>query len=73
VNKDSSPITVFLLFFMEVIQLLVTETAKCYSHFSYMLVSDGKCSQLLDVPTGDVSHIFLAIIIQMECDVRDIL
>jgi hypothetical protein len=31
VNKDSAPITIFLLFFMEMMQLLVTETSKYYN------------------------------------------
>jgi hypothetical protein len=34
VNQDSTPITVFLLFFMKVIQLLVTDTDKYYSQYS---------------------------------------
>jgi hypothetical protein len=33
VNKDSTPIIVFLFFFMEVIQLLVAETNKYYSQY----------------------------------------
>jgi hypothetical protein len=31
VNNDSTPVTVFLLFFMEMIQLLVAETDRYYS------------------------------------------
>jgi hypothetical protein len=31
VNKDSILITIFCLFFMELIQLLVAEPNKCYS------------------------------------------
>jgi hypothetical protein len=33
VNKDSTPVTVFLLFFMEAIELLVAETNKYYNQY----------------------------------------
>jgi hypothetical protein len=44
VNKDAKPITIFLLFFMEVIQLLVVETNKYYNQYSDTLDNDKACS-----------------------------
>jgi hypothetical protein len=44
VNKDSMPITTFLLFFMELIQLLVAETNKSYNQYLDTLDNDRRCS-----------------------------
>jgi len=44
VNKVSTPISVFLLLFVEVIQLLVAETNKHYNLYLDTLDSDGVCS-----------------------------
>jgi len=60
-NKDSTPITAFLPFFLEMIQLLVAETNK---HYLDLLDSDGRCAQLPDM-TEQEMNIFLTIIIQM--------
>jgi len=49
VNKDSTPITAFLLFFMEVSQLLVAETNKFYSQYLDKLDSDSRHSHLTDM------------------------
>jgi hypothetical protein len=43
-NKDSTPITVFLLFLMELIQLLMAETNKYYNQRIYILDNDSRCS-----------------------------
>jgi hypothetical protein len=44
VNKDYTPITVFLLSFMEVIQLLVAETNKYYSQYlDLTITADTTC------------------------------
>jgi hypothetical protein len=53
VNKDSIPITVFLLFFMEVIKLSVAETSKYHNQYLDTLNTDSRCSQLPDVITRD--------------------
>jgi len=66
-NKDSTPITAFLPFFLEMIQLLVAETNK---HYLDLLDSDGRCAQLPDM-TEQEMNIFLTIIIQMGHNVRD--
>jgi hypothetical protein len=66
VNKDSAPIIIFLLFLMEVIQLLVAETNKYIDTFD----NDSGHSQLPDV-TVQETYSFLAIIIQMGHDVTD--
>jgi hypothetical protein len=70
VNKDSTPITIFLLFFVEVIQLLVAETNKYCSQCLDTPDNDGRCSWLPDVIVKDM-FIFLAIIIQMGQVGRD--
>jgi len=44
VNKDSAPIIIFLLFFVEVIQLLVAETTKYYNQYLDTLDTDSKHS-----------------------------
>jgi hypothetical protein len=44
VNKNSTPITIFLPFFMEEIQLLVAETNKYYSKYLDIFDNDGGCS-----------------------------
>jgi hypothetical protein len=48
VNKNSIPITIFLLFFVGVIQLLV-ETNKYYSQYLDTLNNGGRCSWLPDM------------------------
>jgi len=45
VNKDSTPSTVFIPFFMEMIQLLVDETNKHQNKYLDTHDSDGRCSQ----------------------------
>jgi hypothetical protein len=42
VNKDSTPITVFLCFFMKMIQLLVADTTEYYNQYLDTLSSDGR-------------------------------
>jgi hypothetical protein len=49
VNKDSIPVTLSLLLFVEVIQLLVVEINKYYNQYLDTLDNDGRCSQLPDV------------------------
>jgi hypothetical protein len=48
-NKDSTPINIFLLFFTDMIQLLVAETNKYYYQYLHTLDNDDGCSQLQDV------------------------
>jgi len=71
VKKDSKPITVFLLFFMEVIQLmLIAETNKNYSQYLDTFHNIGRCSLLPDMSVQDM-YTYSAIIIQMGHDVKD--
>jgi hypothetical protein len=58
VIKDSMPVTVSFHFFMEVIQLLVTDTNKYHSQYLDTLDSDGKCLQLLDVTVQEMYFSF---------------
>jgi hypothetical protein len=55
-----------------VIQLLVAENNKYYSQYLDTLDSDCGCSQLLDVTVREM-YIFLAIIIQVGHDIKDLL
>jgi hypothetical protein len=48
-KKDSTPFIVFLLFCMEVIQLLVAETNKYYNQYLDMLKTDGRGDCTRDV------------------------
>jgi hypothetical protein len=64
VNKDSTPITIFLLFFMEVIQLLVAETNKYSNQYLDTFENDGGCLRFPDVTVQEM-YTFLDIIIQM--------
>jgi len=54
--KDFTPITVFFLFFMEVILLLVAETNKHYNQYDYLdtLDNDGRCLWLSDVTVQEM-------------------
>jgi hypothetical protein len=47
VNKDSTPVTIFFLFFMEAIQLLVTQAIKYCSHHLDTLDTDGRYNFLM--------------------------
>jgi hypothetical protein len=42
-NEDSSPIAIFILFFMDVIQLLVAENNKYYNHYLDTIGNDDGC------------------------------
>jgi hypothetical protein len=69
-NKVSTPVSIFLLSFMEVFQLLGTETNKYYNQYLDTL-DDAECLHLPDMTAYKI-YIFLALIIQVERDVRDI-
>jgi len=70
-NKDSLPATDFLLFFIEVIQLLVTKTKKYYNQYLHTCDNDGRCSWLPDMTVQEM-YILLAMI-KMWHDVNNIL
>jgi hypothetical protein len=58
-NKDSTtPITIFLLFFKEVIQLLVAETNKYYNQYLDTLDNDGGHLQLPDTTVQEMYIFF---------------
>ena len=61
-NKDSSPLSIFVLFFFEIIQLLVEETNRYYHQ--YLDTLDEERSPLPDVTVQEMC-LFLAIIVQM--------
>jgi hypothetical protein len=69
-KRDFIPITVFLLFFMEVIQLLVTETNKYYSQYLDTLDNDSTSSWSSDVAIQE-TYVLSVIIIQMGHDIGD--
>jgi hypothetical protein len=68
INKESSPLCVFMLSFAFVIDLLVTETNRYY-HL-YLDRRDETRKPLPDI-TNPEMFLFLAIILQMGHDVRD--
>ncbi|PNF43126.1 hypothetical protein B7P43_G18025 [Cryptotermes secundus] len=68
VNKDSTPFSVFMLYFAEIIHLLVEETNRYY-HQHIERRQDGP-SPRPDVTESEM-FLFLGIIIQMGHDIRD--
>jgi hypothetical protein len=70
INKDSTPLSIFMLFFLEIIQLLVVETNRYYHQYLDSL-NDGR-SPLPDVTLKEMFS-FLALILQMGHDIRDTL
>jgi hypothetical protein len=74
VKKDSTPITIFLLLFFKMIQLLVAEANKYNNQYLDTLDSGGGHSQLPDMAMQEMyMYVFVAIIVQMVHDVRDML
>jgi hypothetical protein len=68
VNKDSTPLCVFMLYFTAIIHLLVVETNRYY-HLYIDSLDDGR-SPRPDVTDSEM-FLFLGIIIQMGHDIRD--
>jgi hypothetical protein len=68
INKDSSPLSVFMLYFAPVIDLLVTETNRCYHQ--YLDRQDKTPIPLPDITNSEI-FLFLAITVQMGHDIRD--
>jgi len=62
INKDSSPLSILMLFFFEIIQLLVEETNRYYHQ--YLGTLDKEWSPLTDVTVQEMCF-FVAIIVQM--------
>jgi hypothetical protein len=52
VNKDSSPLSVLMLFSLEILRLLVEERNRYYHQ--YLDTLDEGCSPLSDMTTGNV-------------------
>jgi hypothetical protein len=70
VNKHSTPLSVFMLFFLDIIQLLVVETNRYYRQ--YLDTLKKRRSPLPDVTMQEM-YSFLAIILQMGHDIKDTL
>jgi hypothetical protein len=68
INKDSSPLSIFMLYFVSVIDLLVTETNR-YSH-QYLDRQDKTPTPLPDIMNSEM-FLFLAITVQMGHDIHD--
>jgi hypothetical protein len=60
INKDSSPLSIFMLLFLEIMQLLVEETNRYYHQ--YLDTPDEGHSPLPDVTTQEI-HLFLTIFV----------
>jgi hypothetical protein len=67
-NKDSTPLCVFMLYFSEIIHLLVGETNRYYHQYLDKL-EDGPLP-LPDVTDSEM-FLFLGIIVQMGHNIRD--
>jgi hypothetical protein len=68
INEDSTPYSVFMLYFASVITLLVEETNRYYHQYLDSL-DDGPSPQP-DVTESEM-FLFLVIVVQMRHDVRD--
>jgi hypothetical protein len=68
INKDSSPLGIFMLFFHEIMQLLVEETNRYYRQY-LQTVAKGS-SPLPDVTIPEM-YLFLPIVLQMGHNQRD--
>jgi len=68
INDDSSPLNVFLLYFAEIISLLIVET-NCYYQDYIDRLDDGPCPEP-DVTEAEM-FVFLALTIQMGHGVRE--
>ena len=67
INDGSIPLSVFLLYFAEIITLLVVETNRCYHYID--ILHDGPSPEP-DVTEAEM-FVFLALTIQMGHGVRD--
>jgi hypothetical protein len=67
-NKDSLPLSIFMLFFLEIMQLLVEKTNRYYHQ--YLETIDEGCSPLPDVTILEM-YLFLSIIVPMGHDKRE--
>jgi hypothetical protein len=68
IGKESTAISVFMLFFAEIIQLLVDETNRYYKQYAEKL--DEGPAPLSDVTVQEI-YLFIAIILQMGHDQRE--
>jgi hypothetical protein len=70
IGKESTAFSAFMLFFAEIIQLLVHETNRYYKQ--YVETLDEGPAPLRDVTVQEI-YLFIAIILQMGHDQRDTL
>jgi hypothetical protein len=68
INKDSSSLRIFMLFFLEIMQLLVEETNRNYNQ--YMDTLDEGCSPLSDMTIKEMC-LFLPVFVQMGHEQRN--
>ena len=68
INDGSSPLSIFLLYFAEIITLLVVET-NCYYHNYIDRLDDGPSPEP-DITEAEM-FVFLALTIQMGHGIRD--
>jgi hypothetical protein len=72
INAESSPFSIFILFFQQVFQILLQETNRYFHQFMARQDAPGPSVQPPDVTIEELYN-FLAIIIQMGHDQRDTL
>lgn len=68
INDGSSPLSIFLLYFTEIITFLVVETNRYY--YNYIDILDDRPSPLPDITEAEM-FVFLALTIQMGHYLRD--
>jgi hypothetical protein len=69
-NKDSTPLSIFMLYFLEIIQLLLEPTNRYY--WQYLETLNKRQFPLLCMILQEM-FLFLAITLQLEHDQRDTL
>ncbi|PNF34306.1 hypothetical protein B7P43_G15809, partial [Cryptotermes secundus] len=72
INAQSSPFSIFILFFQQIFQILLQETERYFHQFMACQDAPGPSVQPPDITIEEIYN-FLAIIIQMGHDQRDTL
>ena len=69
INAESSPLSIFMLFFRQIFQLILEETNRYFHQYTASKNTASTSAQSPDITIGEI-YIFFAIIIQMGHDQR---
>ena len=69
INAESSPLSIFMLFFRQIFQLVVEETNRYFHQYTASQNTANTSAQSPDITIGEI-YTFFAIIIQMGHDQR---